>query len=206
MPEKRGSSMTRPSLSARRASKSRAPDRRSFRSHALARTRWIFTLCSTSATWRPNPSCRFVALAKDTGYDPPIAHARTLAFSVRRMSSLPAATKLGTAASAIASPSRRRSARLPDDRTVRLRMSATETIPFVYGPEDFEVNDARILRAVRTPGVEGTAVFATTNGGLTRVVVTITGEPLRIARASLPLEAQAFGGDQPKAIRPRPKS
>ena len=36
-----------------------------------------------------HPSCRFVVLAKDTGYDPPIAHARTLAFSVRRMNSLP---------------------------------------------------------------------------------------------------------------------
>ena len=87
-------------------------------------------------------------------------------------------------------------------------MSATETIPFVYGPEDFEVNDARILRAVRTPGVEGTAVFGRTSDGCTRVVVTITGEPepIRIARASLPLEAQALGGDQPKAIRPRPKT
>ncbi|MDM0081701.1 PIN domain-containing protein [Variovorax sp. J31P179] len=41
-----------------------------------------------------HPSCRFVVLAKDTGYDPPIAHARTLAFSVRRMNSLPVVTKL----------------------------------------------------------------------------------------------------------------
>ncbi|MGO4393433.1 hypothetical protein AB4Z46_18925 [Variovorax sp. M-6] len=84
-------------------------------------------------------------------------------------------------------------------------MSATETIPFVYAPEDF---DARILRAVRTPGVEGTAVFGRTADGCTRVVVTITGEPepIRIARASLPLETQALGGDQPKAIRPRPKT
>ncbi|MDM0022150.1 hypothetical protein [Variovorax saccharolyticus] len=84
---------------------------------------------------------------------------------------------------------------------------ATETIPFVYGPDDFEVNDARILRAARTPGVEGTAVFGRTADGWTRVVVTITGEPepIRIARASLPLEAQALSGDPPKAIRPRPK-
>lgn len=37
-----------------------------------------------------HPKCRFVVLAKDTGYDAPIAHARTLAFSVQRMSSLPA--------------------------------------------------------------------------------------------------------------------
>jgi hypothetical protein len=37
-----------------------------------------------------HPKCRFVVLAKDTGYDPPIAHARTLAFSVQRMNSLPA--------------------------------------------------------------------------------------------------------------------
>ncbi|MDR6857876.1 PIN domain-containing protein [Variovorax guangxiensis] len=36
-----------------------------------------------------HPQCRFVVLAKDTGYDPPIAHARTLAFSVKRMNSLP---------------------------------------------------------------------------------------------------------------------
>ncbi|MDM0106522.1 PIN domain-containing protein [Variovorax sp. J22R24] len=40
------------------------------------------------------PQGRFVVLAKDTGYDPPIAHARTLAFSVKRMRALPAvATK-----------------------------------------------------------------------------------------------------------------
>ncbi|CAN7746010.1 hypothetical protein LJR084_006692 [Variovorax sp. LjRoot84] len=86
-------------------------------------------------------------------------------------------------------------------------MSATETIPFVYAPEDFEVNDARILRAVRTPGVEGTAVFGRTTDGWTRVVVTISGEPepMRIARAGLPMEAQDFGGDRPKAIKPRPK-
>ena len=87
-------------------------------------------------------------------------------------------------------------------------MSTTETIPFVYAPEDFEVNDARILRAVRTPGVEGTAVFGRTADGWTRVVGTMTGEPepMRIARASLPLEAQALGGEKPKAIRPRPKA
>lgn len=36
-----------------------------------------------------HPKCRFVVLAKDTGYDPPIAHARTLAFSVQRMKALP---------------------------------------------------------------------------------------------------------------------
>jgi hypothetical protein len=35
-----------------------------------------------------HPGCRFVVLAKDTGYDPPIAHARTLAFSVERLESL----------------------------------------------------------------------------------------------------------------------
>lgn len=83
----------------------------------------------------------------------------------------------------------------------------TETVAFVYGPEDFVVNDARILRAVRTPGVEGTAVFGRTGKGWARLVVTITGEPepIRIARASLPLEAQALSGDPPKAIRPRPK-
>ncbi|MGJ7609525.1 MULTISPECIES: PIN domain-containing protein [unclassified Variovorax] len=34
------------------------------------------------------PKYRFVVLAKDTGYDPPIAHARTLAFSVKRLQSL----------------------------------------------------------------------------------------------------------------------
>jgi hypothetical protein len=41
-----------------------------------------------------HPLCRFVVLAKDTGYDAPLARARTLAFSVRRMNSLPAVTKL----------------------------------------------------------------------------------------------------------------
>ena len=35
-----------------------------------------------------HPECRFVVLAKDTDYDPPIAHARTLAFSVERLPSL----------------------------------------------------------------------------------------------------------------------
>jgi hypothetical protein len=40
-----------------------------------------------------HPGCRFVVLAKDTGYDPPIAHARTLAFSVKRLQSLPPALK-----------------------------------------------------------------------------------------------------------------
>ncbi|MDM0047893.1 hypothetical protein [Variovorax sp. J22R115] len=86
-------------------------------------------------------------------------------------------------------------------------MSSTETIPFVYAPADFEVNDARILRAVRTSGVEGTAVFARTADGWTRVVVTITGEaePMRMARAGLPLEAQDKGGDRQKTINPRPK-
>lgn len=44
-----------------------------------------------------HPTGRFVVLAKDTGYDPPIAHARTLAFSIQRMKSLPArATKKAT--------------------------------------------------------------------------------------------------------------
>ena len=91
-------------------------------------------------------------------------------------------------------------------RTISLVI--TQTVPFVYAPEDFVVNDARILRAVRTPGVEGTAVFGRTAEGWARVVVTITGEPepIRIARASLPLEAQAFGCDQPKAIKPRTKT
>jgi len=83
-------------------------------------------------------------------------------------------------------------------------VSTTETIPFVYAPEDFEINDARILRAVRTPGVEGTAVFGQTTDGWTRVVVTITGEaePMRIARAGLPMEAQDAGGDRPKVMKP----
>jgi hypothetical protein len=36
-----------------------------------------------------HPQGRFVVLAKDTGYDPPIAHARTLAFSIQRMKALP---------------------------------------------------------------------------------------------------------------------
>jgi hypothetical protein len=60
---------------------------------------------------------------------------------------------------------------------------------------------------VRTPGVEGTAVFGRTTDGWTRVVVTISGEPepMRIARAGLPMEAQDFGCDRPKAIKPRPK-
>ena len=81
------------------------------------------------------------------------------------------------------------------------------TIPFAYAPEDSEVNDARILRVVRTPGIEGTAVFGQAAHGWTRVVVTISGEPepMRIARAGLPMEAQALGGDQPKAIKLRPK-
>ena len=35
-----------------------------------------------------HPRSRFVVLAKDTDYDPPIAHAETLAFSVERLSSL----------------------------------------------------------------------------------------------------------------------
>ena len=35
-----------------------------------------------------HPECRFVVLAKDTDYDPPIAHANTLAFSVERLPSL----------------------------------------------------------------------------------------------------------------------
>ncbi|MDM0053593.1 PIN domain-containing protein [Variovorax sp. J22R115] len=44
-----------------------------------------------------HPQGRFVVLAKDTGYDPPIAHARTLAFSIQRMKALPAtATKKAT--------------------------------------------------------------------------------------------------------------
>lgn len=74
----------------------------------------------------------------------------------------------------------------------------TQTIPFVYAPEDFEVNDARILRAMRTPGVEGTAVFTRTKDGWTRVVLTITGEadPMRIARAGLPMEARDSGCDR----------
>jgi hypothetical protein len=77
-------------------------------------------------------------------------------------------------------------------------MSATETIPFIYAPEDFKVNDARILRAVRTLGVEGTAVFGRTADGWTRVVVTISGdpEPMRIARAGLPMEALDRGCDR----------
>jgi hypothetical protein len=85
-------------------------------------------------------------------------------------------------------------------------MSATETIPFVYGPEDFTVNDARILRAVRTPGVEGTAVFGKTADGWTRVVATISGdpEPMRIARVGLPMEAQDIGCDRDRAIKTRP--
>lgn len=37
-----------------------------------------------------HPKGRFVVLAKDTGYDPPIAHARTLAFYIQRMKALPA--------------------------------------------------------------------------------------------------------------------
>ena len=83
----------------------------------------------------------------------------------------------------------------------------TQTVPFVYPPEDFEVNDARILRAVRTPGVEGTAVFARTAEGWTRVVVTITGEaePMRIAHAGLPTEAQDKGCARAKAVKPSPK-
>lgn len=36
-----------------------------------------------------HPKGRFVVLAKDKGYDPPIAHARTLAFSIQRMRVLP---------------------------------------------------------------------------------------------------------------------
>ena len=44
-----------------------------------------------------HPLGRFVVLAKDKGYDPPIAHARTLAFSIQRMKALPAtATKKAT--------------------------------------------------------------------------------------------------------------
>jgi len=83
-----------------------------------------------------------------------------------------------------------RATRLAD--TMAAMSSATETLAFAYPPEDFEVNDARILRAVRASGVEGTAVFSRTTDGWARVVVTISGEaePLRIARASLPMEAQ----------------
>jgi len=82
-----------------------------------------------------------------------------------------------------------------------------QTVPFAYPPEDFEVNDARILRAIRTPGVEGTAVFARTAKDWTRVVVTITGEaePMRIAHASLPMEAQDKGCARGKAVKPNPK-
>jgi len=87
-------------------------------------------------------------------------------------------------------------------------MSATETIPFVYAPEDTKVNDARILRAVRTLGVEGTAVFSRTADGWTRVVVTISGdpEPMRIARNGLPMEAQDMGFDRDRGIKARPNT
>jgi hypothetical protein len=87
-------------------------------------------------------------------------------------------------------------------------MSATETIPFVYTPEDTKVNDARILRAVRTLGVEGTAVFSRTADGWARVVVTISGEPepMRIARNGLPMEAQDLGFDRDRGIKSRPNT
>lgn len=51
-----------------------------------------------------HPNCRFVVLAKDTGYDPPIAHARTLAFSIKRMRSLPAIGPTASARSKSAPP------------------------------------------------------------------------------------------------------
>ncbi len=46
-----------------------------------------------------HPNCKFVVLAKDTGYDPPLVHARTLAFSVRRMTALPALASSSSAPS-----------------------------------------------------------------------------------------------------------
>lgn len=51
---------------------------------------------------------------------------------------------------------------------------------------------------MRTPGVEGTAVFGRTEEGWTRVVVTISGEPepMRIARAGLPMEAKDLNCDR----------
>ncbi|MEJ8816225.1 PIN domain-containing protein [Variovorax ureilyticus] len=51
-----------------------------------------------------HPQGRFVVLAKDSGYDPPIAHARTLAFSIQRMKALPATvTKKATTGGAATS-------------------------------------------------------------------------------------------------------
>lgn len=66
-----------------------------------------------------HPECRFVVLAKDTDYDPPIAHANTLAFSVERLPSLsiavPAAVKTSTAPSkpAATPPTKKRTATPP---------------------------------------------------------------------------------------------
>lgn len=70
-----------------------------------------------------HPECRFVVLAKDTDYDPPIAHANTLAFSVERLPSLsiavPASLKNSTAPSKAATspPTKQRTAMPPKKTT-----------------------------------------------------------------------------------------
>lgn len=51
-----------------------------------------------------HPECRFVVLAKDTDYDPPIAHAKTLAFSVERLPSLSIAVPASIKTSSAAAP------------------------------------------------------------------------------------------------------
>lgn len=51
-----------------------------------------------------HPKSRFVVLAKDKGYDPPIIHARTLAFSIQRLKALPASLPTSIAATKKATP------------------------------------------------------------------------------------------------------
>lgn len=72
-----------------------------------------------------HPDSRFVVLAKDTDYDPPIAHAETLAFSVERLSSLqaPASQAIepssGPKKSAKAQPANKKTAAAPKKKLGR---------------------------------------------------------------------------------------
>ena len=77
-----------------------------------------------------HPECRFVVLAKDTDYDPPIAHARTLAFSVERLSSLsvaaPASVTTSTARpkSAATQPTKKKTAAPPKKKEAKSAKAA----------------------------------------------------------------------------------
>lgn len=96
-----------------------------------------------------HPECRFVVLAKDTDYDPPIAHAKTLAFSVERLPSLSASATTSTARQKSAATQRTKKTVAPPKKkeATSLKAAAAQKTKAKVLPETHIAQTAPIKKA-----------------------------------------------------------